>query len=231
MVISPNVANNSHYALNNIDNYNGKIEISLHDILHKQTNLIVEYLHFISENTKIKTIQYNKFLLIRGLETITHVFNMILYYTKNIDVAFYHSQKAFYFYVEFIEQITDEKHTFLNLNSRDASLFVYKKTIFDVNQEYRKHMQSEPENEIIDILFLHSKMIKNILLYFFEKKEFIFNKDHLQNIIQKTDKFIKEIHIPLSSSLLYSILTFLEKVDDTDNNILEQLNIFISTLS
>jgi hypothetical protein len=40
--------------------------------------------------------------------------------------------------VEFIEQILDVQHTFLHLTSRDASVFVYKKTIYEIIPENRK---------------------------------------------------------------------------------------------
>jgi len=210
LVISPNVVNNSFYSLNNVDNYKEKIEASLDELIKKQTALLVEYILFISENSKIKAISCNKFILIRGLETVSHVFHMILYYTKNIDLAFYHSQKAFYFYVEFIEQITDVKHMFLNLNSRDASLFVYKKTIFDVNNEYRKNMIENYDKETMDYLVLYSNSIKHILLHFFQKKEFIFNKDYLQNIIEKIE------HLFSNKKLSTSIIPFIDDVNTND---------------
>jgi hypothetical protein len=67
-----------------------------------------------------------------------HVFEGMLFHTKNADLAVYHSQKAFYFYVEFIEQIMDTQNSFLKLSSRDAALFVYKRTLFEVYAEYIK---------------------------------------------------------------------------------------------
>jgi len=214
LMMSSNIINNSYYSLNNIDNYREKIGDSFPDIVKKQIAVFVEYLHFISENNKIQTIGCNKYLLIRGLETISHVFHMILYYTKNSDLAFYHSQKAFYFYVEFIEQITDDKHTFLNLNSRDASLFVYKKTIFDVNNEYRKNMISNIDTEILDTLYLNSKIVKHIFLHFFQKKDFIFHKDDLQNIIQKIDAFFHKHGNTLNTSTISSLLTTMDSNDN-----------------
>ena len=59
-------------------------------------------------------------------------------YTKNLDLTVYHCKKAYLFYVEFIGQIGDDNNSYLQLNSKDATLFVYKKTIFEINNEYRK---------------------------------------------------------------------------------------------
>lgn len=50
-------------------------------------------------------------------------------------------KKAYYFYIEFIEQISDNNVTFLQLSSRDAILFVYKRTIFELNNEYIKNIK------------------------------------------------------------------------------------------
>jgi hypothetical protein len=98
----------------------------------------------LSENIHIKKQTYFRFILVRGLETITTVFRMILFFTRNMSLVKYHTQKAFYFYIEFIEQISDVQNSFLQLSSRDAVLFVYKKTLFDINHEFKK--QIKPEN-------------------------------------------------------------------------------------
>ena len=84
-----------------------------------------------AENIKLQNQIYLKFIVIRGLETITNVFSIILYYTKNIDLTYFQCQKSFYYYIEFIGQISEEQHSFLQLNSRDAITYVYKKTLVD----------------------------------------------------------------------------------------------------
>jgi len=135
--MNDNKTQNLLYSLNNSDNYKSNLNITTNCLLRKYNLLIIEYLNFININ--------NKFVIIRGLTTITHVFNIILHYTRNVDVALYHGQKSFYYYVEFISQITDEDNLFLNLNSRDASLFVYKKTIYEINKEFKEAKDKEKE--------------------------------------------------------------------------------------
>ena len=139
------------YILYNVSNYRTNIENSVQDILHRFVSVIIEYMQFMSEKITMKNKSYYKFVFERGLETLLHVFSVIFYYTKNLDLTFYHTQKAYYFYIEFIEQISDDNVTFLQLSSRDAILFVYKKTIFELNNEYKKNM-SEPSNEEKNIL-------------------------------------------------------------------------------
>ena len=170
--------NNSFNSLLNIENYKKEFSYSMDDILKKHGILLNEYLNFIYENINLKNKSCNNFIIIRGIETISHVFSIILYYSKNIDLAFYHGQKAFYFYVEFICQITDEQHTFLQLNSRDASLFVYKKTIFDINNDYTKNTNLHYTKYNIDqfeILYEQSCLIKQYITYPYNLQ--LFNKE------------------------------------------------------
>ena len=76
----------------------------------------------------IKNGKISQFIISRGLNTITHVFTNLLYYTKNVDILYFHCEKAFYFYAEFVTQISEDDKTFLQLSSRDATNYVYKKT-------------------------------------------------------------------------------------------------------
>ena len=126
--------------------FNKELNQSVPEIMEKYVSLIIEYTTFIRDKNNILYKKHYPYILARGLDTITHVFIMILFYTKNIELTYYHSQKSFYYYVEFIEQILDVQHTFLHLSSRDASIFVYKKTIYEINQEHRK----ETENNVHD---------------------------------------------------------------------------------
>jgi hypothetical protein len=57
----------------------------------------------------------------------------LLLYTKNLDLTHFHCQKSFYYYVEFVGQILEDDKTFLQLTSRDATIYVYKKTIYDIH--------------------------------------------------------------------------------------------------
>ena len=76
-----------------------------------------------------------KYTIIRGLETMTHVFKIILLYTNNLSAAVFHSQRSICLYVEFMLQIIENSQTFLRLRSRDAVMYVYKETIFRLKKE------------------------------------------------------------------------------------------------
>jgi hypothetical protein len=61
-------------------------------------------------------------------------------YTKNSSLLQHHLEKGYLYYVEFVSQIGEDTNSYIKLNSKDATLFVYKKTIYDINQEYRNNM-------------------------------------------------------------------------------------------
>jgi len=132
----------SNISLQNLENYKNDYTNTTSEIFTKYTGLISEYLIQCIENIFFKNTNYYKYVLVKGIETLTHVFKLLLLYTKNLSLAYSHCQKSLYYYVEFICQIGDDTHSFLQLNTKDASLFVYKKTIFDINNEHRKEFAS-----------------------------------------------------------------------------------------
>ena len=132
-----NTNKDNNFSLQNLDNYRKNIDNTTCEITEKYYMLITEYFKFIIENIKVKNSNFAKFIITRGLDTITNVFNSIFYYTKNIDLTYFHCQKSFYFYLEFVGQISEDEKMFLQLSSRDATLYVYKKTIFEINNEIK----------------------------------------------------------------------------------------------
>jgi hypothetical protein len=134
--------NNNNYSLYSIENYKDDLDTDNEEIINKYSILILDYFKFIIENLKMKNNNYIIFIILRGLDTITHVFLNLLLYTKNINLTYYHCQKSFYFFVEFVGQITEEEKMFLQLTSRDATIYVYKKTIYDLKNKSNKDLLS-----------------------------------------------------------------------------------------
>ena len=61
-------------------------------------------------------------------------FYLLLHYTNNVTFTYYHCEKGIYYFTEFISQIENE-NSFLKLSSIDAIIFVYKKTIYNINKK------------------------------------------------------------------------------------------------
>ena len=200
------------YLLNQYENYHTKLEYSFENINAKYNELIFEYLSFIAENKKMayKNSDYFKFIVFRGLYTISHVFYFILMYSNNLDMAYYHSQRSYYFYIEFIEQISDDLHSFLKLSSRDAVLFVYKKTINEIPADIQKNIFISPETR--QILKIVSVNIENM-------------KDMLDIIIDDVKMFTKEKLVKITKE----IRLVWQKITGAKNNqeIIHGLHFFI----
>ena len=157
------MSNNKKTNIFEVKNYNKSLTVIEEDVMSKFCELVNEYLFHITENIIIQDRNYYIFILLRGLNTIKHIFNTMLLYTKNIDLTVYHTKKAYLFYVEFIGQIGDDNNSYLQLNSKDATLFVYKKTIFEINNEYRKQfVLGDTEKEKFKIFDIFSKLLIEI---------------------------------------------------------------------
>lgn len=161
----------SNNSLQNINNYNLNYINSTTEIFTKYIGLITEYIVQIIDVIYIKNNTYYKYIINKGIETLSHVFKLIMLYTKNLEITYFYGQKAFYYYTEFIGQIIqieDEHQSFLQLNCKDASLFVYKKTIFELNNEFKKEFISTYDNcyitDSVDILIsFYKKLLYSII--------------------------------------------------------------------
>ena len=137
-----------NYSLHNSENYKKELECELNDVVNKLSELLIEYFKFITDKLTLKKSKFSRFIITRGLDTITNVFNCILFYTKNLELTYFHSQRAFYFYVEFVGQISEDEKMFLQLSSRDATTYVYKKTVFEINNEEKNNNIIKPNFKI-----------------------------------------------------------------------------------
>ena len=184
----------NNYSLQNSENYRKEFNCNLSEIIEKYSELVIEYFKFIMENIKIKNITLSKFIIIRGLDTITNVFLNILYFTKNIDLTYFHSQKSYYFYVEFVGQISDDEKTFLQLTSKDATTYVYKKTIFDVNNELKKQNENVSEEFKIkmDIIKSYINVYQIYLLKIIQSDNI--KTSYIENLTKLSNKLINLIN-------------------------------------
>lgn len=204
------------YSLYNIENYNANLNSTINDILNKYNLLIIEYFKLNIKGIREWT---------RGLDTISHVFEIMLYYTKNLELTYYHSQKAFYFYNEFVNQIIEDPNNYLQLSSKDATLFVYKKTIFEINAQIQKSVKilTELDKTKLDILNSYISILKIIcenkvpghialILENLNNSLLILDKENYELIllfIQRISKkeeiillFIKILHSPFDKQIL-----------------------------
>lgn len=205
--------------LSNKQNYKDTFDTSNCLVYHKKyMDIMNAYLEYTIEHINIQNPTYFTFIIHRGLISICHIFNLIFLYTKNIDLTLIHCKKALYYYIEFIGQIGEESHSYLQLNSKDATLFIYKKTIFEIDAEHRKQfILKEGEKQFLNKLTIINTIANELLLLILQekgplniiKKEVIINYtiQHTKKLLQKL--LNKKYFSSLSSDSLTMVLFFI----------------------
>ena len=157
---------------------------------------------------------------------LKHIFNILLLYTKNLNLCIHHSKKAYLFYVEFIGQIGNDNHSYLQLNSKDAILFVYKKTIFEINNEYRKQfcMNNENERNVLNYVDKLSGVYIDIL-------KVVINNDNLKKESKMSYvMYIQKMASKIINKIIYSKHSIIVNIEICDKylyykNLLDSKNL------
>ena len=150
-----------NYSLCNDNNYKYEYELlhSADEIFCKYKYIINCYLeHFVNSNytTELytKNALFYNYLLDKGITTIKNVFNIILLYTKNLELTEYYSTTVIYYYIEFLGQNSQQDVNKIDYNN--ASLFSYSKTIYKLNRAYIK---TDPDEFHASVLYDVDKML------------------------------------------------------------------------
>jgi len=153
------------YSLKSTETYLSDGIFLVNDVIDKYIQVLVEYCNAVSKQKFVITSpnMFN-FLILRGLETTTHVFKYVLLYTQNLEAAYHHAQKSIYYYLEFIVQVAEQRNAFLQLSSRDAITYVYKKTIYLINNLESKKSKNDIINTINTYMQLYKNMGDNIII-------------------------------------------------------------------
>jgi hypothetical protein len=248
----------SKFILQNLDNYNKFISDSYSSIFYKYIDIINNYIILSFDYSYLYS--NNKVIIKKGIETLHHVFNVIFLYTLNLELTCYHCDKATYYYIEFISQMSGDNNI-LQLTSKDVTLFVFKKTIFDLSNDNKiKHSLNQEDKTIIEIIKKLS-IIYNNLIYFtiddvninkgiqhyksllsntFKSMNYILSED-LGNVSKtskasKTNNIKKQNDVILSNSEKYleklNTLEFILQIlnDKEYNNKLQFIELFIKKL-
>ena len=184
----------------NINNYNSKLD-DKNIILFEYNKLLNEYLSHIIKQLVIKDSVHYLFVINRGFDLLKNIFITLIHYTKNLELTTHHIRKSYLYYTEFIGQVGEDSNSFLQLNSKDACLFVYKKTIYDINEEYKENFElGKEEQEIFynikENIFIFTKIIKLICLKNIEPENNflkINNYIYFKNIKQFMIKIMNEL--------------------------------------
>ena len=207
----------NNYILNNLENYNKELSETTIDIFIKYVNLMNEFIIECCENLYMKNINYNIYIIKKGVETLSHIFSILLLYTMNLELVYHHCQNSLFYYIEFISQISGENN-FLQLTLKDSALFVYKKTIFEINNDYKSSFViSEKDNLKIDTINYLIKIYNSLLYLLIEKHNF--SIDNKSSLLKEISANIQKITNRIIN------LFFVKKDANNEVDTIEQLKV------
>jgi len=193
----------------NDENYQKEINYEdINNYIYTFNKLVNNFLISSIETITIKQDEYLKFILQKGINTLLNVFRFLILYTKNLDLIYLHCEKSYLYYIEFIGQIGHENKSYLQLSSKDAILFVYKKSIFDINNEYKKSFHiSQNEKYKLTIIDLNNRCINYFRSFLFKKINICENQEKsLQKIKGLTEQFVKTLLMLNTSNITKTIM-------------------------
>ena len=118
------------------------------NIITRYIGLIREFFEEVQKSVNILQSASHVHSLMVGVSVIHRVFEHVLFKTQNVENAYYYSQKTYAYYLEYMEQVIASQLSG-NLNHMDAVLFIYNKTIFE--------LENPPVDTMANILSLGEK--------------------------------------------------------------------------
>lgn len=101
------------------------------DLILKYTVLIYEFFHIVNTSEIIRELENPSAVIQIGMQSITHIYKLAFFLSKQISTAVCHSQKGMYCYLEYIEQM-NKTNMLHNLDNTDAVVFIYNKTLTEI---------------------------------------------------------------------------------------------------
>jgi predicted nucleic acid-binding protein len=180
--------------------------------------IIHHYIIYFFENKE--TIKPN--IMNKGIQMLSHIFVILLHYSKNLGLTIHHSKTSIVYYVEYINQITDkDDNMFFNLSLKDAIIYVYTKTIYVVPEDIRqKHLLTILEKQQLE------NIQENIHKYCHLAENIVILTSFQNATINKKEEFLKDLLeiIKLGIINLYTNSVF---INETIYKKIEQCNIAI----
>jgi hypothetical protein len=197
-----NLMNKELYKKEVLDNKN---------VIFEYVKILHEYLSHITKNININNMVHNNFIINRGYDLLKNIFLTLILYTNNLELSCFHLRKSYLYYTEFIGQIGEDSNSYLQLNSKDACLFVYKKTIYNINDDYKKIFKDTNEE--------NTKML-NDKINFITKVE--------KYVVEKKVFTEKEILVEKIKDIRVSIIKIFNEIIKIEVDNIENIEIFLN---
>ena len=73
-----------------IENYKNNIDDSIYEIFNQYLKIINKYNETIITSIHVNKHDYFKYVYLKGIESLTYIFNMLIMYTKNLSLTYHH---------------------------------------------------------------------------------------------------------------------------------------------
>lgn len=186
---------NEENLIKDINNYYPALQESFEGVSKK----FIETINYYILHSKLN-IKTTNTIFLKGISIITNIFKLILYYTKNLELTVSTCNRGIFYYIEYINQINekDNEYVFVNLNLKDAITYVYRKTIFLIDDSYKKSYVLEESEKLLFNTFntftnfyikiMHS-VFNSINLKLIDQNELDSNLLNLYNCINNIQKY------------------------------------------
>lgn len=171
---------NKNNNINDLTNYNERYTNSTLEIYELYNTLLTNFINHFSYSVVMHDRHYYSFILKNGIDMMFNVFSLIYYYSKNARITKYYSERALFIYCEFVGKLAQNNsdHSFLKLNVKDALLFVYKKTIFDINNTHMRNFTLESsEKKYIEHMNICISLLTDFYKTFSDISIYLYNYD------------------------------------------------------
>lgn len=180
--------------------------------------IIIVYYDILTKYIKyyFKHKSFNKIIFINGLYTLTEIFKFTVVTNKNIVE---YCDKSIYYYFEFILQLQNNNNELLNLTTKDAAIFCFKKFFNDI-----KNKDIHYNYEIANTLLITTNIILSIILHDnIDNNEYVF--------LDFKDIIIKFEYIPYNSlECIYNFINHMAKFKLNQEIFLSKLDEFVSII-
>ncbi len=187
-------------------------------------DIIIKYIKYY-----LKYKSFNKIIFINGLLTLTEIFKITIITNQNI---IEHCDKSIYYYFEFILQLQNNNSDLLDLSTKDAAIFCYKKFFNNITVEKLKYNHALGKNmllitNIILSIILHDAINYNNETNIIEFKSIINELDTscytTLNCFYNVTKFIYKFNLDQITFINY-LTKFIKIIKKYNKNTIETIN-------
>ena len=221
---SPKMTDDSHTdsskLLSKSESYNLVIDYTTTQCVEMYIHLFIRYIDGWKSICPTIPETVRSYMFSQGVNIVSNVFSLVLLNTKNLNISSLVTDRAFQYYCAFVYQMTQEMSENITLSTRDAIQFVYRKSIYCLQQS-PEAVSNVCEREGFNHIIL-SRM-RNIVHAILKHPDAIEKPDalckHLLLLMKSLTHMICNIEFPNTLEILTSnLVSFIDLLVQQNDN-------------